>query len=175
MRLFLSNSRKTMPLKILYVCLGNICRSPIAEGTMQKLIDEKGLFSKITVDSAGTADYHIGDLPDRRTRANAEENGIKLNHKCRQISIQDFSDFDYIVPMDANNLADIQRLSLMAFGQHQSNENLFLLRKFDTTSQSSDSVPDPYYGTKADFENVFQIVKRCNEAFLDWLIEKHNF
>lgn len=159
--------------KILYVCLGNICRSPIAEATMQQLINERGLSHKIKVDSAGTADYHIGDLPDHRTRQNAEGNGIKLTHRCRQISIQDFTDFNYIVPMDSNNLADIQVLSLMAYGQHQSNENLFLLRKFDPIGQPNDSVPDPYYGTKADFENVFQIVKRSNEAFLDWLISQH--
>ncbi len=161
-------------VKILYVCLGNICRSPIAEATMQQLIVEKGISNKVKVDSAGTANYHIGDLPDHRTRQSAEENGLKLTHRCRQISIQDFSDFDYIVPMDANNLADIQTLSLMAFGQHQSEENVFLLRKFDATSQPTDSVPDPYYGTKADFENVFQIVKRSNEAFIEWLIKQHN-
>jgi protein-tyrosine-phosphatase len=162
-----------MGIKILYVCLGNICRSPIAEGTMQELINAKGLSAKISVDSAGTADYHIGSVPDRRTRANAEKKGIKLTHKCRQLSIQDFSDFDYIVPMDINNLADIQLLSLTAFGTHQSEESCFLLRKFDPKGKSTDSVPDPYYGTESDFENVFQIVKRSNEAFLDWLIENH--
>jgi protein-tyrosine phosphatase len=162
-----------MSIKILYVCLGNICRSPIAEGTMRELILEKGLSDKISVDSAGTADYHIGSLPDRRTRVNSEKNGIKLTHKCRQLSIQDFLYFDYIVPMDSNNLADIQILSLKAFGIHQSEESCFLLRKFDPKGSSSDSVPDPYYGNESDFENVFQIVKRSNERFLDWLIEKH--
>ena len=120
-----------MAVKILYVCLGNICRSPIAEGTMQELILAKGLSEKISVDSAGTADYHIDSLPDRRTRSNAEKNGIKLKHKCRQLSIQDFLDFDYIEPMDRNNLVDIQILSLTAFGIHQSEESCFLLRKFD--------------------------------------------
>ena len=162
-----------MAVKILYVCLGNICRSPIAEGTMQELILAKGLSEKISVDSAGTADYHIDSLPDRRTRSNAEKNGIKLKHKCRQLSIQDFLDFDYIVPMDRNNLVDIQILSLTAFGIHQSEESCFLLRKFDPKGSPSASVPDPYYGIDTDFENVFQIVKRSNEAFLDWLIEKH--
>lgn len=162
-----------MSIKILYVCLGNICRSPIAEGTMQELILEKGLSDKISVDSAGTADYHLGSLPDSRTRANSEKNGIKLTHKCRQLCTQDFLDFDYIVPMDSNNLADIQILSLTAFGTHQSEESCFLLRKFDPKGSYSDSVPDPYYGSETDFENVFQIVKRSNEAFLEWLIEKH--
>jgi protein-tyrosine-phosphatase len=160
-------------LKILYVCLGNICRSPIAEGTMQALINQRGLNHKISVDSAGTADYHIGSLPDRRTRENAEKNGITLTHKCRQLNIQDFSDFDYIVSMDTNNLADIQILSLTAFGLHQSDETVFLMRKFDPFGKPKDSVPDPYYGTKTDFENVFQIVQRSNEAFLEWILEKH--
>lgn len=161
-------------VKILYVCLGNICRSPIAEGTMQALINQKGLADKIAVDSAGTADYHIGALPDHRTRENADQNGITLKHKCRQLSIQDFSDFNYIVAMDTNNLSDIQILSLTAFGTHQSEETVFLMRKFDPMGQETDSVPDPYYGTKTDFENVFQIVLRSNEAFLEWILEKHH-
>ena len=80
-------------LKILYVCLGNICRSPIAEGTMEKIIREKNLSHIISVDSAGTADYHIGHLPDRRTRQNAENHHLNLTHKCRQIQRQDFLDF----------------------------------------------------------------------------------
>jgi protein-tyrosine phosphatase len=163
-------------IKILYVCLGNICRSPIGEGTMLELIAAKGLNDKIEVDSAGTADYHIGDLPDKRTRKNAESHGLTLTHKCRQLSIQDFSDFDYIVAMDQNNLADIQVLSLMAYGQHQAEETCFLLRKFDATQPNNQSVPDPYYGFEKDFEEVYQIVKRCNEAFLEWIIlEKINF
>lgn len=162
-------------LKILYVCLGNICRSPIAEGTMRNLVEQKGLTNKISVDSAGTADYHIGDLPDRRTRKNANEHGLTLTHQCRQLSIQDFSDFDYIVAMDKNNLADIQTLSLMAFGLHQSEEKVFLLRKFDPEGNATDSVPDPYYGTETDFENVYQIVLRCNRKFLEWVVENHNF
>jgi protein-tyrosine phosphatase len=160
-------------LKILYVCLGNICRSPIAEATMFDLIAEKGFSNKIIVDSAGTADYHIGSLPDHRTRKNATKHGMNLNHKCRQLSIQDFSDFDYIVAMDKNNLADIQTLSLLAFGTHQSDETVFLLRKFDPIATTVDSVPDPYYGTDADFEDVYQIVNRSNKSFLSWIIEKH--
>jgi protein-tyrosine phosphatase len=160
-------------IKILYVCLGNICRSPIAEGTMQKLIDDKGLTNHILVDSAGTASYHIGDLPDRRTRENANNNGIALTHRCRQISIDNFTEFDYIVAMDHNNLEDINVLSLTAFGTIDEDKT-FLLRKFDPEGFPTDSVPDPYYGTNTDFENVFQIVSRSNEAFLKWLMETHH-
>ncbi len=160
-------------IRVLYVCLGNICRSPIAEGTMNELIKAKGLSNKISVDSAGTADYHIGDLPDRRTRQNADSHGITLTHKCRQLSIQDFSDFDYIVAMDQQNLDNINLLSLRAFGNYQLDENVFLLRKFENKNKDSLSVPDPYYGTLANFEEVFQIVNRCNTVFLDWLIQRH--
>jgi protein-tyrosine phosphatase len=160
-------------LKILYVCLGNICRSPIAEGTMRHLIEGKGLSAKIEVDSAGTMDYHIGAQPDHRTRTNAEAHGIFLTHKCRQFSIQDFSDFEYIVAMDQSNLEDINILSLTAFGTTQPAERCFLLRNFELEAEEK-NVPDPYYGTKTDFEAVYQIVKKCNVVFLDWIVKKHN-
>ncbi len=161
-------------VSILYVCLGNICRSPIAEGTMKALISKKGLAHKIEVDSAGTMDYHIGDLPDKRTRKNALSHGITLNHACRQLNEVDFRKFDYIVAMDQANLDDINKLSLMSFGQYQPEENCFLLRKFDHLTQENLSVPDPYYGNEADFEEVFQIVSRCNEQLLEFIIKKEN-
>ncbi len=159
-------------IKILYVCLGNICRSPIGEGTMRALVEKQGLTHKIFVDSAGTMNYHIGDQPDHRTRHNAESHGIVLNHKCRQLSIQDFSDFEFIIAMDQSNLEDINLLSLQAFGTHQPTDSCFLLRKFDPMGKETDSVPDPYYGTPADFENVFQIVNNSNMAFLEWIKTK---
>jgi protein-tyrosine phosphatase len=159
-------------ISILYVCLGNICRSPIAEGTMKALIEKEKLSHKIKVDSAGTADYHIGDPPDRRTRANAQSHGIALNHACRQLVASDFAEFDYIVAMDEQNLQNINLLSLRTFGKHQPEENCFLLRKFDPQNGPI-SVPDPYYGTKDDFELVYQIVQRSNQAFLEHIIEKH--
>lgn len=161
-------------VSILFVCLGNICRSPIAEGTMKSLITKKELSHKIEVDSAGTMDYHIGDLPDRRTRKNAQSHGLVLEHACRQLNETDFRKFDYIVAMDQNNWDDINKLALMSFGQYQPEENCFLLRKFDPITQDNLSVPDPYYGTEADFEEVFQIVNRCNEALLEHIIKKEN-
>ena len=160
-------------IKILYVCLGNICRSPISEATMREMILAKGLSQKFFVDSAGTMDYHIGKLPDQRTQKNAEKNGIIITHRCRQLSIPDFSAFDYIVAMDQSNLDDINLLSLSAFGKLPPNENIFLLRKFDPENSDDLGVPDPYNGTSDDFENVFKIVQRSNEKLLDWLISKH--
>lgn len=161
-------------ISILYVCLGNICRSPIAEATMQELIEKRKLGHIIEVDSAGTANYHIGDLPDRRTRKNAESHGINLTHRCRQLEASDFRRFDYIVAMDQHNLDNINLLSLRVMGQYQPDSHCFLLRKFDPIPNQSPSVPDPYYGNTDDFEEVYQIVSRCNEAFLDWLINENN-
>lgn len=162
-------------VSVLYVCLGNICRSPVAEATMRRLIELENLEGHLQVDSAGTANYHVGELPDHRTRQNAEKNGLNLVHRCRQLSPDDFSTFDYIVAMDQNNLADINYLSLIHFGQHQSEESCFLMRRFDAPDYAQHSVPDPYYGSKADFEEVYQIVQRCNQNFLAWLKEKHGF
>lgn len=141
---------------------------------MKALVENAGLSHKIEVDSAGTMDYHIGDPPDRRTRKNALSNGIELNHKCRQINERDFSRFDYIIAMDQSNLEDINKLSLITFGQYQPAENCFLLRKFDPSKPNNLSVPDPYYGLEADFEEVYQIVYRSNVAFLEYLNQKEN-
>ena len=161
-------------LRIVFVCLGNICRSPIAEGTFQALLEQQNLTKKITCDSAGTHNYHIGELPDHRTRKNAESHGINLTHHCRRLTGADFAKFDYVVAMDESNLENIQAISYRATGIHQPNEICFLLREFDPIETTNLSVPDPYYGDEKDFEEVYQIVNRCNEFFLDWLIGKHN-
>ncbi|MFN3316607.1 MAG: low molecular weight protein-tyrosine-phosphatase, partial [Raineya sp.] len=97
-------------MKILFVCLGNICRSPLAEGIFRKLVEEAGLREQIEVDSAGTSAYHIGELPDYRTRQVAEKNGIMLTHKARQFKKSDFDEFDYILAADKNNLAHLKAL-----------------------------------------------------------------
>jgi protein-tyrosine phosphatase len=162
-----------MSIRILFVCLGNICRSPIAEGTFRALVEQRKLSSKISCDSAGTHNYHIGDLPDHRTRKNAESHGITLTHHCRRLTGSDFAKFDYVVAMDESNLENIQAISYRATGIYQPDEVCFLLRQFDPIESNEASVPDPYYGDESDFENVFQIVNRCNERFLDWLVEKH--
>jgi protein-tyrosine phosphatase len=161
-------------INILYVCLGNICRSPIAEGTMRQLVENQNLSAKIYVDSAGTAGYHIGSPPDSRTVKNAENNGLILQHSCRQLTVTDFGKYQYIVAMDQSNLANINSLSLRHYGYQQPEHSCFLLRSYDNPSQPAASVPDPYYGSAADFEAVYQIVHRCNQNFLDWLIKAHN-
>ena len=98
------------PVRILFICLGNICRSPAAQGMMQSTVDERGLTGSFLIDSAGTGGYHIGSLPDQRMRAHARRRGLVLDHRCRQVSESDFYDFDIIIGMDASNVADLRQI-----------------------------------------------------------------
>lgn len=161
-------------LKILFVCTGNICRSPIAEETFRRAVKARSLQREIQCDSAATHGYHIGALPDPRTRKNAEIQGITLSHKCRKLNGEDFSVFDYIIAMDNYNMENIQSISNRSLGMKQLEETCFLYRKFDNLKSSEIlEVPDPYYGQSVDFDEVYQIVSRCAEGFLDFLVEKY--
>ncbi len=165
-------------IKILFVCLGNICRSPIAEGVFRDLVEKADLLEKIQCDSAGTASYHIGSLPDRRMRQIAQEHGIKLDHKARKLAGDDFYDFDYIVAMDEANFQDIRNQSYRSSGFYFPDDKLFLLREFDPELENAEdtdqlSVPDPYYEDIAVFDEVYRIVERCGVNFLKYLNEKN--
>ncbi|MEY4541415.1 MAG: hypothetical protein RLZZ306_3172 [Bacteroidota bacterium] len=165
-------------LKILFVCTGNICRSPIAEETFRRAVKIRNLQREIQCDSAATHAYHIGSQPDKRACQNADSHGLTLNHKCRKLHGEDFSVFDYIVAMDNYNMENIQSISNRSLGISQPEETCFLYRRFDNSPLTPRGgtvleVPDPYYGETADFEEVYQIVSRCAEGFLDWLVKKY--
>ncbi len=143
--------------KILFVCLGNICRSPLAEGIMLHLKEMHRL--PLEIDSAGTAAYHVGEAPDRRTIANARENGVDLSSlKARQFKASDFDYFDRIYVMDQSNLRNVQSL---AKTEQQKQKARLLLDLIAPTQQLE--VPDPYYGGEEAFEEVFQLVWRACE------------
>lgn len=148
--------------KVLFVCLGNICRSPLAEGLAKHLVEEKGVSDQFYFDSCGTSKYHIGEQPDERTIDNAVNNGIKLDHQARQFDKRDFRDFDYIIAMDAANLSNIRILDQA----DQFGDKLYLMRDFDPKNPGAD-VPDPYFGGEAGFQNVFDILNRSVNNFID--------
>ncbi len=148
-------------MKILVVCLGNICRSPVAEGVLLHLI-EKSNRQTLFIDSAGTSNYHINETPDKRTIANAKKHGVDLSLlRARQLQPSDFDTFDLILGMDESNVNNI--LALASKPEHRLKVKLFLEYLYPGQSKS---VPDPYYGTETDFENVFQLVYKGSEAIL---------
>ncbi len=159
-------------INVLFVCLGNICRSPVAEGVFRQLVAEQGLAGEIQCDSAGTAAYHVGELPDRRTRENALGHGLKLTHRARRMIGEDLANFQYVVAMDEANFDAILKLSHRSVGLI-SEDNIFLLREFDPVVSDEASVPDPYYEGPEVFEQVYQIVLRCCRQLLIYLAHHH--
>lgn len=149
-----------MTTRVLFVCLGNICRSPAAEGVFQRLLDEAGLSDAFTVDSAGTGAWHEGELPDRRMRRAAAQRGIALTSIARQVTERDFDHFDHVLAMDGANLRDLRA---MAPSAHHGKIRLF--RDLDPDGRGAD-VPDPYYGGPAGFDEVLDIVTRTGRAWL---------
>lgn len=152
--------------KICFVCLGNICRSPTAEGIFQHLINERGLEDFFEVDSAGTSAYHIGESANSKSQRTAQKHGITLHSKARQFQQSDLDYYDLILAMDNENLSNVKQ---MASGNHE--DKIGRMRDFDPRPGDGE-VPDPYYGGPEGFENVFQIVKRSCQQLLDEL-ESH--
>jgi protein-tyrosine phosphatase len=143
--------------KILMVCLGNICRSPLAEGILRQKTEERNL--NIIIDSAGTSNYHIGQQPDKRTMLNAKKHGVDIsNLKGRQFKVSDFDAFDIIFVMDSNNYSDV--ISLARNENDINKVELILNRVYPNSNMA---VPDPYYGGEEGFENVYQLLdKACD-------------
>ena len=147
-------------IHVLFVCLGNICRSPTAHGVFQKIIDDQNICHLFQVDSAGTAAWHIGKNPDPRSQAAAHLREYDLSClRARQVVVEDFEKFDYILAMDSENLRNLQAISPM---EHQSKLALFL----DFSDMNEREVPDPYYGGSGGFEHVLDLVESASLGFL---------
>ncbi len=156
-------------IRILFVCLGNICRSPLAEAIFKHKIREKGLENRVEVHSCGTANYHVGDTPDPRTIKNALKNGVVIDHLGRQLSKDDLEMYDFILAMDKSNHANILRLENARDHSHK----IRLMRSFDL-NPAGEEVPDPYYGDEAGFQQVFDILSHSTDSFIH-LLEKEYF
>jgi protein-tyrosine phosphatase len=149
---------------VLFVCMGNICRSPTAEGVFRHRVNERGLEDRIVVDSAGTHAYHVGEPPDRRASAAAERRGISIAAiSARRVSDSDFEEFDHIIAMDEDNL---QRLLDQAPENHRSKVQLFL----SFASVVETEVPDPYYGGAAGFERALDLIDEASRGLLETLV-----
>lgn len=156
-----------MITRVLFVCLGNICRSPAAEGVFRHLVAEAGLSDRFVIDSAGTGAWHTGEGADPRMQQAAARRNVPLTSLARQVSADDYNRFDYILAMDASNLQYLRRHAPKG---HRAALRLF--RDFDPDSPGAD-VPDPYYGDDQGFDDVVDIVTRTAQALLDHLVRSH--
>lgn len=152
----------TSPTRILFVCLGNICRSPSGENVMRHLVEKEGLSDAFELDSAGTAGWHIGKSPDSRMTAAARARGIRMSGRARQVKTEDFTDFDFIFAMDRSNYADLLAL------QSRCHAPTAQLQLFCDLCEEHDEteVPDPYYGGPEGFEKVLDLLEDGCAAFL---------
>ena len=156
-------------IKVLFVCMGNICRSPTAEGVFRQLIAEHGLSDSVTTDSAGTHAYHVGEPPDRRAQATAKSRGLDISDlRARSVATDDFSDFDYIMAMDADNHANLLEYCP---DHHQDKVDLFLSY---APELSITEVPDPYYGGASGFEDVFDMVEAASAGLIEDIKKKQS-
>lgn len=152
------------PIKVLFVCMGNLCRSPMAEGVFRGHVAQAGLGGRITIDSAGTHDYHIGEPPDPRAQRAAGRRGYDLSGlRGRQVTGADFSEFDYVLAMDATNRRALERLCP---AQHAHKIRLFM--EFSAVAALRE-VPDPYYGGEPGFEHVLDMVEAASQGLLEHL------
>jgi len=147
--------------KVLFVCMGNICRSPTAHGVFEQLVSSKGLSQQILTDSAGTHAYHIGESPDSRSQATAQEHGVDISQqRAQQVKNEDFEFFDYLIAMDSSNYHDLKQRAAEEF-QHK----IYRFMEF-APNWDNDNVPDPYYGGDNGFDNVFNMIEAASDGLL---------
>ncbi|KAE8604954.1 hypothetical protein XENTR_v10014908 [Xenopus tropicalis] len=147
---------------VLFVCLGNICRSPIAEAVFRKLVTDAGTSKEWSIDSAATSDWNVGSSPDSRALKCLKSHGIETAHRAQQITRDDFLSYDYILCMDESNLRDLKRKGSQV---QNSKAKIELLGSYDP--QKKLIIEDPYYGRDEDFETVYQQCIRCCKSFLE--------
>lgn len=155
-------------VRVCFVCLGNICRSPTAEAVLRHLLAAEGLTAHVEVDSAGTAAYHSGESPDGRATQAAKRRGIVMEGAARQFRGPDWERFDYVLAMDRSNYEDLKESAVASHA-----EKLFLLRDFDPASPRRASVPDPYYGGADGFEEVLDLCDAACRGFIAHLRKQH--
>ena len=151
-------------MRVLFVCMGNICRSPTAEGVLRHLVREAGLEDRVTIDSAGTGDWHVGNPPDERSTACARRRGITLEGAARQVRPRDFDDFDLLLCADASNVAALRGLA----PDDAARRKVRRLREYDPEAVASGDldVPDPYYGGPDGFDDVLDAIDRACRGLL---------
>ena len=149
--------------KLLFICLGNICRSPMAETVFRHLVEERGLEDRFEVDSAGLIDYHEGEMADNRMRRHASMHGYYITHRSRPVETDDFRHFDYIIGMDRQNIRALETMQ-PADSRAQILDMASFLRV-----HKADSVPDPYYGGEQGFERVIALLEDACASLLDRL------
>lgn len=153
--------------RLLFVCLGNICRSPAAEGIMKQKIEDQGLTDRVEVDSAGTSGYHIGDLPDLRMRKHGAKRGYEFDSKARRFTEQDFDQFDMILAMDDSNYHNIMQMAPDLISEDKVYRMVHFSKKY-----THDHIPDPYYSGADGFELVLDLLEDACEGLVDELKEK---
>ena len=152
-------------VEVCFVCLGNICRSPLAQGVFETLVKQEGLQDRIIISSAGVGNWHVGNPPDPRMQQTAQDHGIQLNSRACQFQGSDFKKMDLVLAMDHSNLSALQQMRPAP----ELEDKLFLFRSFDPHHNNDLDVPDPYYGDGKGFETVYQIVDRTCPKVLDHL------
>ena len=157
-------------IKVLFVCLGNICRSPLAEGLFLHKVQAQGLENRFKIDSCGTGGWHVGNLPDPRSQEVATHYGVDLPSRARKLQLEDFKIYDYILAMDRSNRRDLEEKMINV---DKAKAQIFLMRDFDSQGKGHD-VPDPYYGGSNGFYDVYDMLDRSSEALLDYIKQQHN-
>lgn len=159
-----------MPTRILFVCMGNICRSPVAEGVFAHLAAQAGRAGEFEIDSAGTGGWHTGEAPDPRSRIVAEKHGVTLDHTARQVAHSDFNNFDLLIVMDHDNRYDLLSFFKLTPSQRA---KVKLLREWDPQARGDLDIPDPYYGGPEGFEQMYDVIERSARGLLDSIPKKN--